>query len=64
MNSIENLSNFFMASQTTSLYCFNLGFLAVDFLLTYEMIKFEYPLTCRDLMFISMEKCMPRIRAS
>jgi hypothetical protein len=64
MASIEKLSNLFMASQMTSLYCFNLGFLVVKLLLTCEMIKSESPLTRRDLMFISMESFMPKIRAS
>jgi hypothetical protein len=47
-----------------SLYYFNLVFLAMNFLLTCEMIKSESPLTCRDLMFISIEIFMPRIRDS
>jgi hypothetical protein len=63
MASIEKLSNFFMASNMTSLYYFNLGFLEANFFLTCETIKLDSPLTCRVLMFISMARLMPRIRA-
>jgi hypothetical protein len=46
------------------LYCFNLGFLAKKCLLTCETIKYESPLTCRDLMFMSMTRFIPKMRAS
>jgi hypothetical protein len=64
MASIKKLSNLFMKSQTTSLYYFNLGFLAEKFLLTCGTIKSESPLTLREFMFILMERFMTKIRDS
>jgi hypothetical protein len=64
MASMEKISNLFMASQTTSLYYFNLGFFIEKFLLTCETIRSKSPFTCRLLMFILIVRLMPRIMYS